>query len=80
VDGVRRQLELRRLLGRPRGAMPGLRGGVTRVSGGRLELRDVEWARRVRVSGRLTAAGTGRLTLRGAVRGTVDVRRFKVRR
>ena len=43
---------------------------------GRFDLRDVEWVRRVRVSGRLSATGNGRLALSGATRGEVRVRRF----
>ena len=57
----------------------GLRGGYTLVERGRFDLRAVEWVRRVRVSGRLSAAGNGRLTLSGAVRGTVVVRGFRAR-
>ena len=82
VDGIRRQLEAGRLLAGPRArvTLPGLRGGATRVTRGRLELRAVEWVRHVRVSGRLSAAGSGRLTLSGTIKGTVDFRRFAARR
>ena len=82
VDGVRRQLEADRLLSGPRArvTLPGLRSGATRVTRGRLELRAVEWVRQVRVSGRLSAAGNGRLTLSGAITGTVNFRRFAARR
>ena len=78
VDGVRRHLEASRALFGPhrRYELWGLRGGYTLVTRGRLDLRAVEWVKHVRVSGRLSAAGTGRLTLSGAVRGDVRVRRF----
>jgi hypothetical protein len=81
VDGVRRQLESSRALLGPhaRYELWGLRGGYTLVRRGRYDLHAVEWVRRVRVSGRLSASGNGRLTLSGAVRGTVVVRRFAAR-
>ena len=81
IDGVRRHLESSRALfgAHTRYELWGLRGGYTLVERGRFDLRAVEWVRRVRVSGRLSAAGNGRLTLAGAVRGTVVVRGFRAR-
>ena len=79
LDGIRRDLEAAREYPRARYELPGLRGGYTRVTRGRLDLRRVEWVRGVRVNGRISAAGNGRLTLSGAVRGTVRVRVFAAR-
>jgi pimeloyl-ACP methyl ester carboxylesterase len=78
IDGVRRHLEASRDMFGPhtRYELWGQRGGYTLVRRGSFDLRDVEWVRRVRVSGRLSATGSGRLTLSGATHGEVRVRRF----
>jgi pimeloyl-ACP methyl ester carboxylesterase len=60
--------------------LPGLRGGTYRVSRAAIELDDVEWIRGVRVSGRLTNAGRGTLTVSGpaAATGTITYAKKRV--
>jgi pimeloyl-ACP methyl ester carboxylesterase len=55
------------------GRLPGLRAGYYRVSRSAIELHGVEWLRGVRISGRLSSAGPGTLTISGpsAAPGTV---------
>ncbi len=59
----------------------GLRRGYATERDGRLRLRELESIRGVRVSGKLTTAGHGRLSLSGpaGLSGTLRVRGFKLR-
>ena len=54
----------------------GLRGGSALVRRGAFDLRNVSLFTGLRVSGKLSAAGNGTLTLRGERDGTVAVRGF----
>lgn len=86
LEGVQRDVQARLLLFQSLGEDPpprrwrvhGLRGGSATVIGGRVRLRDVESIVGVRVSGTLSAAGTGRVTVSGParLRGSFRVRRF----
>ena len=54
----------------------GLRGGYALVRRGAFDLRNVSLFTGLRISGKLSAAGNGTLTLRGRRDGTVAVRGF----
>ncbi|HEY6887805.1 MAG TPA: hypothetical protein VI300_08500, partial [Solirubrobacter sp.] len=59
--------------------LPGLRGGSAVARRGALELRKVSQFTGLRVSGKVSAAGNGTLTLSGKRDGTVLLRAFKAR-
>ena len=79
VAAVRHDLDVARAgdeTPRSRFELLGVRGGYAIVRRGAFDLRDVSLFTGLRVSGKLSAAGNGRLTLRGKRNGTVVVRGF----
>jgi hypothetical protein len=76
VEGVLHDLEASRLLfgQRRRYELLGLRAGWTDARGGRVRLVGVSWFLGVRVSGTVTAAGRGRVTVSGLAAAPRTVR------